>query len=409
VNSVISTAFYLPFGLREADRASVKSAFVQDLLCYDRVCVLSDQMAALGPLLAELGPDLLEQLIDQGGLNFVHDRQILSWPIWLGFSGPSPVLALESFGAAGGFTQTSTSDIALHLALAADLPFKRARHLSRIIENATVDFGGLPGEPEHSGASGMLHAVTRQLETYQEAVAPGDPLTPAEIGRIIRELKKPNRNPSGVKKHRVARLETRPGWAALENDKGISRKQFALLNMFLADRTIAVLGQTGLEGTVHADPAVEQVFAARLNHVRLAGGNELTDLLDAAEVHLPALSSPNEMDYGSLLSARDTAAGRAFRKRIVSARDSDADLDLTQAYVRSLRDRLGDRVEIKAIRFLTTTVAGLVPGLGPAASALDTLLVDKILARFEPTFFIDQTLRKIGDGTARSERQRRVT
>jgi hypothetical protein len=40
-------------------------------------------------------------------------------------------------------------------------------------------------------------------------------------------------------------------------------------------------------------------------------------------------------------------------------------------------------------------VSGLIPGLGAGASALDAFLVDHLLSRREPSFFIDDTLRRL--------------
>jgi hypothetical protein len=396
MGAVLSTSFYLPFGLRASDRHAVVAALIQDLICYDAVCVLTDQMAAVGPLLAELGPDVLDQLISDGVLSFIHDRQILSWPIWKGYTGPAPVFALESMSATPGFTQAETREVAFQLAIAMDVSPKRARDLGRRIELATTDFVGLPDAPAGSRPSFQANVV-EQLTTYRDAIGPGghDGLTRSDITRVIREFRKPNRDPLKTKDHRVARLETKPGWAALEAGKPLQKKQFALLSMFLADRTIAVLARSGLEATVHADPSVESVFSARLDHVRPAAGAELNELLRVAEVRLPVLLSPGPIDFAGLVAARSSIPGQAFRRRVVEQRDSEAGLDLLQAYHRTLTQRIGDRFGVKTARFVASAILGFVPGFNLGASVLDSFLVDHLLSRREPSFLIDDTLRRL--------------
>lgn len=402
MSSVLSTALYLPFGLRQSNRDSVMAALVQDLLCYETVWLLTDQMAAIGPLISECGVPALRRALDEGVLHFVHDRQILSWPMKRGYTGPVPVIPIVSVAGQGGFTQADTRELVTHLAVATGVRIAEARALAKAIDTATVDFGGMPGAGDPNGPT-LLNGLIEQLAAYRDALQAqsGVALTARDLNHLMRDLRHQLRSPLNTRQHRVARVMTKPGWEALEEGQPISKKQFELLNMFLADRTLAVLGESQLDALLHTDPSVERVLSTRLVRVRQAASPELDDVLHASEVPLPIIEERTGLAFEALLDARNSKAGRAFREQVVAVRDQVPDLELIQAYQRTLRERLGDRFAVRAARFLVTSMVGIVPGLGTAVSALDAFLVDRLLSRREPSFFIDDTLRKLATQSRR--------
>jgi hypothetical protein len=400
MSEVVSTAFYLPIEIRGSTRSDILAAFVQDLICYDVVWVLTDQLAAVGPLIAEMGIRSLREAIDSGVLKFVHDRQVLGWPQRAGYFGPVPVMPLVSIPQPGhqGYTQIEGRKIAEQLALKMGVGSGDARALANAVERATLDFGGLPEPEVPIGHSSFTEGLIQQVEAYEAALMSiGDSqLTVRDLQRLKRDLGHPRRTPLRTKTIRVMRTHTAPGWEALDlGGASIAGKQAVLLRLFLADRALAVHAHVSSATTLHADQAVEDVLAARLNQIRRAAGAELNDLLHAEELALPTVMSAERIDYGALLKARDTNAGRQFRRRVVDVRDKTESLELLQAYHRSLKDRIGDRFSTKIGRLIVTTLAGVVPGVGVGASAIDSLLIDKLLAGREPSFFINDTLRRL--------------
>ena len=71
--------------------------------------------------------------------------------------------------------------------------------------------------------------------------------------------------------------------------------------------------------------------------------------------------------------------------------------EILQAYIEVLhQESWAQKAPGKFLRYAITTSAGFVPILGPIASAIDTFVVDKLLAGKSPKFFI-QNLRNFSD------------
>jgi hypothetical protein len=106
---------------------------------------------------------------------------------------------------------------------------------------------------------------------------------------------------------------------------------------------------------------------------------------------------PNQrVEVEKLLAVRESNECRAFRDWLTEASDlSDSDLRAMTHGVKNRILTLGSSTTGKIVRLAATTGIGLIPGaglvLGPAASAVDTFLVDHYLKRPAVVGFLSDT------------------
>jgi hypothetical protein len=393
----LNTAFYLPFGLRETDQRSAEAALIQDLICYDRVWILSDQLSAVGMLAGILGPHELEEGLSRGAIGFIHDRNLLGWPKVPNYFGPTPVLGLASMPSLGspkGFTQMDSAELAmvgLH-----GFPFdnKVKQSLAQAAGHESIDFG----IPIVDVAPTRKDPLIEDLDIFETAIPLLEdfPLTRRDLRRLKKDLKDNKRRLMNAKTWQMVRVSSETGWGLFKPTRSPAPKQLALLNLFLSNRFLAAHATLGRAATVHTEPIVEAILRARLANVRNAPGKEIDDLLDARSVSLPVLKDGEVFPYDALWQARDTVAGRQFRE-VVAKRDARPNAKLIEDYIATLNQRLGDTLMARTVRFLVPAAVGLAhPVVGLAVGALDVAVVGKLLERGDARFFIDDKLRRLG-------------
>jgi hypothetical protein len=404
---VINTGLFLPFGRRGVSKQAAESALLQDLICYDRVYVLSDQMSAVPRLVELLGLAVFERAINEGALAFVHDRQILAWPVVPGYQGLVPFDAIASVptpGQATGYSQRSTEEICHRLLLGHTDSVVRARQIARAVAAVTTEFGMLEETPvkAEQDANELLVA---SLDAYGAALAamnPGElPLQPHDLRKLQKEVRK--RKAFGFKgstKYKVMTLDQATGPASMEPVDSLPPKQLAFLNLCLSDRFLSIHAKLNSSATLHSEPAVERILAARAAAVRAAAAGEVDVVLESEQVYLPVLAAPGPFPYSELLDARSLASGEAFRK-LVADRDKRTDAKLIQEYVRALKRPVAERLEVRAGRLVLSTLVGaVVPGVGGLvagflAGAADTFGTGKVLERRDAAYYVDTSLRRI--------------
>jgi hypothetical protein len=407
LSEVLNTAFYLQFGRRDVDRTSAEAALVQDILCYDRVFVLTDQMDAVGRLATIMGWNAFAGAVGDGSLQFVHDRNILAWPQRAGGSGVTPFIALASTpqpGEGAGFTQESHGRLAMHALTGLAPDPKSLKKVCAAIERLTLEFGALE-DTTNEGASAFGESLHDQLKTFQAVVAEiaGYPLKPADLIRLRRELRDPKRSPfagrKGSLKLNVMKLKAATGADLLRPERPLSKKQRGMLDLVLSDRFLAIHARVSPRATLHTEPTVEEILRVRLADIRKAASSEVDIVLKAERVTLPVLATPGTFPYDAILRSRSSKAAAAFRD-VVERRDADPEAELLQEYIASLDRNVADRLGTSAVRLLVTSLAGLAnPLVGLAAGVADALGCNAILARVDARYYIDKTLRRIAEGT----------
>ena len=135
----------------------------------------------------------------------------------------------------------------------------------------------------------------------------------------------------------------------------------------------------------------EKLAGAGLDRSLLQGFIRLLDLTDVPDIRV-AVSS-NAVTPSDIWEIRQGRNARRFREWLREADPSDS-RDLEKAYVKALgRSTLADSLPLRALRFALTTAAGLIPGAGLAAGAIDSFFVDKWLKGYSPKLLLDELQR----------------
>lgn len=397
-NVVLNTSLFLPLGKRGVTRSAAEASLVQDLLCYERVFVLADQMDAVGVLCAIMGSGPLLEALSAGALGFVHDRQILAWPTRPpGFRGVMPILAIVSDPPAGkraGYSQRSAADAAaIALRDFSIAPQERARILE-LVDRHTLELMLPVGNPEEDGNEGII----RELRAYGEAL-PALKNSPLRLGHIhaaIEAIRKRRRPLLTSKEWTPVKLHTASGAHVLNEAAMLDPRQLALLDLVTARRFLSALGSVTESSVLHTEPSVEVVLAAQANGIVRAAGLEVDAVLEAERIMMPVLATPESLNYARLIEARSTVAAASWRE-VVLARDISRDT-LLQEYLASLKRAQGGFIA-KAARMLATDGVGLFNAVaGMALSVGDTFFLENVLGRRRAHFFVDTTLRRLATG-----------
>lgn len=402
MSEVLNTSLFLPFGKREVDRRAAEAAVIQDLLCYDRVWVLADQMEATGRLAGMMGWGAFRDAVLEGALRFVHDRSILAWPVRAWSRRIVPFISTASLpqeGSGEGFSQIATGVLAEHSLRAFSTNGKELAKVSSKIDETSLEFGGVDSGTNRPEGS-FEHTLAAQLEVFEEAVKKleGFPLDPLDLRILRREVTSGVSSPLKTNKFNMMKVQATEGADLLKTEQPLEKPQLAMLNLSLSDRFLTLHRRLTPAATLHTEPVVESILRARVASIREAPGEEVSDLLRAKRVFLPVLENHGDFPYDLLMRSRGSRAARRFRE-LVGQRDESPDATLLQEYLASLDREIGDRIVVKAFRVLVTVVAGaLNPALGVVGSVADGFGTDALLARGEASYFIDKTLRRMSAG-----------
>lgn len=415
--SVLNTALYLPFGTRGVTPEAGEAALVQDLLCYETVWILTEQMGAVPKLVEVMGIEAFERAVAEGTLRFVHDRHILVWPKMPWYGGAVPFEAIASLpGETGapGYSQIETSEMVTRLLAPSVMDTKRRQALARRVEDATVDFGRIEDLPRVSEDE-SIDRVDAHLAIYEEAVRtlPHFPVKAEHLARLRRDLRRPGLSPlprlRGTATYGVVTMQHKPGAAAMSLEDRFSPKLLGMLNLALAERFLSAHAALKEEATLHSEPAVEEVLSARAAAIRRAAAGEVDVVLHAASVCFPTLLAPGPLPYCDLLKARGTRSGRAFRQ-VVAARDANPSAELIQEFYRAaFHPSLAKRFGVTSVRLLATSALGLlgsIPGL--MASAVDSFWLGRLFERGNAQFYVDHHLRRISSDAIDGGKRRRT-
>lgn len=402
MGSVLNTSLFLPFGRRGVQREAAEASLVQDLLCYERVWVLTDHMAAVGILHGIMGTDALIEAMESGSLKFVRDRYVIGWPQRTDGYGATPVLSIMGIKGRDGeptFSTYRAGDLAVAALKGFGLPGATEQRIGKLADDNTMDFDWPPGSA--TNVADDVARARQELEVYRIAASKLQdfPISDEHFKRLIRDIGKPHSKLRLPKHIGVVSLELRSGEALLTASAPIDAAQLAMIHMSLSDRFLRALGAIEGPAVLHTEPIVEEILRARVAAVQPAGSANVNDVLRAESVSFPVLSAPGPLPYRQVLKARDTRAAIAFRK-IVDARDSAGTQDLLPAYLEALNREVGQRWAVRIGRWLAAVAIGKAAGGAVGVDAglfVADQIVDKLLRRFDARYYIDTTLRRIAD------------
>jgi hypothetical protein len=127
--------------------------------------------------------------------------------------------------------------------------------------------------------------------------------------------------------------------------------------------------------------------------IRQAAAGELDVVLHAEKVTLPVLEGEGPFPYEDLLKMRTHASARAFRE-LIQRRDAGT-ADLLQEYLAAIPPAWRGRLGLDTVRFLVTTLVGVVPIAGIGAAVLDKFGLGWLLHSKTARYFVDSRLRRL--------------
>jgi hypothetical protein len=407
VSRVLNTSLYLPFGKRETTSAAAAAALVQDLLCYDKVCFFTDQMAAVTMLAALMTPDVLQEALERGVFHFYHDRQMLAWPVRAGYSGPSPIMPIATMPnevGDGGASHASPSLLVASGLGGFGLSDARRWEIGRLAEAHTSDYQWPPKEANQN-APPIREQVLAEIRALKPLVVeiPELPLRLADLNTLEKKLLHKTKSLLHTNKFGIVHNSVETGWAVLKTKDAIPPKQLGMVHLAIAERFLKVL-ELAPGAVLHTEPLVESILRVRAAAIRKAAAGEVSVLLEAEEVALPTLTAVGDIPYRELLESRDTVAAQQFRK-MVHRRDLDGSKTLLNEYLAALHKPVAARLDVRIARYVIGTVLGSLPGVGGVIGALDAFLLERLLAGREAAFYVDHTLRRIANKESAGEIQ----
>jgi hypothetical protein len=403
VSEVLNTAFYFPYGLRGITEADATASLAQDLMCYDKVWILSSHMRAAGTVFAAMGRHALQLALETNAIGFVRDRCIYAWPKRPGYNGLTPILvisALPGGNAERGTALWPTGVLASGALAEFSLPTPEHNWFADAIRRATVEVGFTEKNKRDEQTGKGIDVLTQEdLLRWREVLTRGArlSLTLNDIDRLADSVVDPRRSPLAAKELGLFEATAASGEELLRHREPIAPKQLDLLNLVITDRLMHVQQTVSSTGTLHADPLLEAILRCQLHHTRDAAGAEMEELLDAEEIRLPTADDPASFPFEELVLERDTDSARNFRS-LVARRDSRPDAKLIQEYLRQMRAPLRTKFVVRVARFLFGKSTALAGGpVALAGKAIDTLAIESALKALDATYYVDYHLRRLAN------------
>ncbi|MHB1329269.1 MAG: hypothetical protein ACYC2K_13820 [Gemmatimonadales bacterium] len=121
----------------------------------------------------------------------------------------------------------------------------------------------------------------------------------------------------------------------------------------------------------------------------------MNEVLEAERIELPTTDEPDSFPFEELLLERQRPGWKAFRS-LVDARDADHGSRLIQEYLAAMRPTLKRRVTSGVFELLFRRVADALGVTAVGGAQVAGTMTDTVLGP-NPTYFIDQGLRRIAD------------
>jgi len=402
---IVNTAFYAPFGKRGVSELDASSQLVQDLICYDRVLIHSDQMNAVARVFSVMGRDAFAEAVKTGAIQFIRDRVGigLARPASGTISLPIPV-AYRAMGerSAGGVSVWPTIAATSVALQRFDLATTENTALSETVARGVIDSDKIesmhstnasPVSEEVTAASpdtvwsGAATDLAELLDGTHEAVL-GSAFTHASRADLLILEAEARRLAADPPRSTTVQLLQLDALAVVEQQPPIPTKARDLLDWYYAKRVLYLHAALGPDARVYADPMLGIVLAGKAASSVGRRATELGDVLKLLEVQLPFATPDDQFPFLELLELRGTGAAVAFRSMVLTA--DRGSRELAVEFVRGLRHPLSGRLRVRTL----LSVAGMLSGV--AGPVVDEVL-RRLLEATGPTYFVDGQLRRFSE------------
>lgn len=353
---------------------------VRRLVLFDKVILRSVRFRELPVLVRAFGESGLRALIDAGLLHFICDQLYAVTDLAM-----NGVRSLPQFHFNVGIVRTADPQDSLRkefvaLQTISGLKNNQRAAIEEAVWNSQIRYPSEFGDVllkqidsdfrSNSQAlkSGMLEQLKR-LNLKADLSSYDFNLQIEETGQRVFRIHAPFGHDFGLAQEKVHEIiHSGVKSAANLSQRLLEMSEFSALTGYREDEASLLFGK--LTSLIAQNPkTVEEQFKRVIT---------ITDIPDF---------KPNQrVDIEKLLVARESDECRAFRDWLSEASAlSDEDLRAMTHGIRNRISTLGSSTTGKILRLAATTGIGLIPGvglvLGPAASAVDTFLVDHSLKR----------------------------
>jgi hypothetical protein len=376
-------------------------ALVRRLLLFEQVVLDSYAMRELPALIDALEPDGFLALLQSGALTIRADAWVFGETgagggLVPGHPDPLPALSYS-------FSPLVPHDREhhIHLCLGEIRAMPLGKRTSQKVRNTIVDaLVSFPDDAGRKSLDALPRDLTGNLNLVRAAVAAS--LTKA-LGRPVGEDEFDIRieQPDEYVFAAVTDIERRFGLSDERADKVIEQALLGIcgLNQRIEEMEAYQAVSGFKEGELPIAEAKFQFLAAQLDpsaqEERFGRVVSIAGLPDPEDEHA--------VNVDKLLEVRESEELREFRQWLRTL-DAASDEEIAEM-VGSITAKVSEAVYSpagKAVRFLATTAAGLIPGAGvvagPALGALDQFLLDKLIPEPGPVSFLGSTYPSIYKG-----------
>jgi len=350
------------------------------LLLYDRVLIPTHDYGVVPSLIHWMDINLLHEMLESNALGFIRRRGLFGY---LGNGLGINTFQIQSRGKPLQWWQESVfaeNQRAAELQVAQlDLSGSQKTSLVDKTLQSTIDL-------DYTNDF-FIDQITN--ETYRNVM--GSPALAAYVWRSSQK-----RDDGGVDLSRLPQVRG-DQVRVLRADGRIRDPVDLVLRAAEVNMEILMASQAG-GADLFTTEGADYVLREKLAHVganaeMLAAFTSLLELNSIPDLH-PAISK-GEIALGNVWRLRNSRKGAEFREWLRNASPSDA-RDLERAYVASIsQEARADKWPTKAIRFIITTAAGMIPGIGGLLGGLGTeiagsFFLDKWINGYSPKLFIDE-------------------
>lgn len=346
----------------------------EKLLLYDTVTIPTHDCGIVAVLLAWLGPGLFEDLLEEGALKFCRLKAFVAYArnggLFLASIEPQDPQQKERS------TFWGPIDRAVELQIRHTLPFIERRQRAKLVTKIC----------QHSVETSLDDFAKRIMnETYAD-VKSDDGLS----AFFTRKRKKVD----------LARLP------------GIKLKEMRILGEKTPSDEIEFLlrlGEINLElalaselqcSALTTDPLVQRLIAAKIRRsfpapqrdVSAEGFRQILQLNRIPDI--PSAVANEVIGLERVIQCRCSRKGEQFRRWIANLKPTDDPDEIAALYVETLtRKHWLQRFPFRVVRFLLTSAASAIPGIGsfagPVSSAIDSFFLERWLQGYSPQLFLD--------------------
>lgn len=179
-------------------------------------------------------------------------------------------------------------------------------------------------------------------------------------------------------------IGTNGNYSISDSNKGIFD---AICQVVKSDTVASILG---IQNIYYSDSLL-QISKARLDEYKLIN-ESFNEVMEFEKIpDLCSLYLEGNLSVSDIVKLKSSRESKAFISWFVDNKDKDKDAIILDYYHATKRQSKLDSIPVKAIRYITTEIAGLIPGVGTAVGAaagfVDSFVLEEFKSKTPNMFF----------------------